>query len=63
MGAAVDDPVGEHFAGTAGRLNADGVEAAREEQALQLGRLAEQVTIVGRERLGAVEEQLDAGLL
>src|SRR5262249_7113910 len=58
---AVEDPVGEHLAGAARRLDADRVEAGGDEEVPQLRRLSEQVAVVRREALGPVEEELDAG--
>ena len=57
---ASDDPVGGHLAGTAGGLDADGVEPGGHEHAVDVGGFAEQVAIIWSERLGAVEEQPDA---
>jgi precorrin-6B methylase 1 len=57
---AVDDPVGDRPARAATGLESHGVEARRHEVAAQLGSLAEDVAIVRREALGAVEEQPDA---
>ena len=60
---AGDDPFGESASGTAGAGDTDRVEAGGEEQAGQLGRLAEDVLVVGREALRAVDERLDPGPL
>ena len=43
------DPLGERLAGAAARGDAEGVEAAADEEALQLRRLAEDEVAVGRE--------------
>ena len=59
---AVDDPVGEHLAGAARRLDADRIEAGGDEQVADFRRLAEEIAVIGREALRPVEEQLDAGL-
>ena len=59
---AVNDPVGQHLAGATGRLDADRVEAGRHKQVAHLGRLTQQVAVVGREALRAIEEQVDPGL-
>ena len=59
--AAVADPFRQHLAGAARALDADRVEAGGDEQVAQLGGLAQQVAVVGREALRAVEEGLDAG--
>ncbi len=58
--SAVHDPLGQHLAGTSGRLHADGVEAGGHPVVAEFGRLAQQVAVVGGERFGAVEEQADA---
>ena len=60
-GLAGMHPFGQRLAGAAGGLDADGVEAGGDEEVLQLGRLAEQIAVVGREAFGAVEEGVDAG--
>ena len=62
-GRAVQHPVGDHAAGAAGRLDTDGIEAGRDEQAGQFRRFAEDVAHVGRKAFRAVEQQLDAGVL
>ena len=60
---AADDPFRQHLARAAGRLDADRVEAAGDEEARELGRRAEQIAIVRREALRAAEELADAGAL
>ena len=59
---AVNNPVGQHFAGATGRLDANGVKAGRHKQVTHLGRLAQQVAVVRREAFRAVEKQVNAGL-
>src|SRR3990172_8275129 len=45
------------------RLEADRVDPGSDPVAPELGRFAEDIAIVGRERLGAVEEELDADVV
>ena len=59
---AADDPLGEDLSGAPSRLDADGVETGSHEVIAQLRGLAQQIAVVGCERLGAVEEQTDAHL-
>ena len=54
-----DDPFRQHLARPPGRLDTDRVEARRHEKVAQLRRLAEQVAVVRREALRAVEEGVD----
>ncbi len=61
--AAVADPFGQRLADPARGQDADRVEAGGAEQPRDLGRLAEEVAVVGGEALGAVEEELDPGPL
>ncbi len=58
----VDDPVRHDLPGAAGGLDPDRVEAAGHEEPRDVRRLAQQIAVIGGERLGAVEEQLDPGL-
>ncbi len=57
------DPLGQRPSRATGRRDADRVEARADEEAGQLGRLAEQELVVGSERLRAVVELPDPGLL
>ena len=59
---ALDDPLGEGAAGPTGRGDPDRVEAGCDEEAGQLGRLAEEELVVGREALGSVVELADPRL-
>src|SRR3546814_2699235 len=56
-------PLRQRLAGAAGRLDADRIEAGGDVEVGQLRRLAQQVAVVGREALRAVEEGVDAGAL
>ena len=58
----VNNPIGQHLAGAAGRLDADGVKSSGHKQVAHLGCLAQQVTVVGREAFRPIEKQVDAGL-
>ncbi len=58
-----DDPLGERTSGPTGRGDADRVEAGADEEAAQRRRLAEQELVVGGERLRAVVELADPGVL
>src|SRR6516164_10076159 len=60
--AAARDPVRHHEADAAAGEDAEGIEAGGDEEALQVGCLAHEIVVVGRERLGAAEEEFDAGL-
>ena len=60
---AVQHPVGQHLACATGGLNANRIEPGGDKQVAHLGRFAQQVAVVGREALGAVEKQVDAGFL
>ena len=62
LGLAVDDPLGHHLADAAGTGETVRAEAGGDPEAGHLA-LAEDELAVGRERLGAVEEALDLGLL
>src|SRR5687767_6878575 len=57
---AVLDPLRKHKAGTAGRLNADRIEASRNEQVLYLRCFAQIVAVVGRKTFRTVEEERNA---
>ena len=58
----INNPIGQHFAGATGRLDADRVKASGHKQVTHLRRLAQQVAVVGREAFRTVEKQVDAGL-
>ena len=57
---AVHHPVGQHLAGTAGGLDADGVEPSSHKKVAHLRGFAQQVAVVGSEALRPIEEQVDA---
>ena len=57
----LDDPMGKRHACAAGTRDADRVVAGGDPVAAKLGGLAEVIAVVGGERLGAVEEGVDAG--
>ena len=59
---SVADPIGDDLAGATARGDADRVEARRDEEVTDLGRLTDVVAVVRREALGPVEEELDAGI-
>ncbi len=54
------DPLGERASGAARRGDAERIEAAADVEACELRRLAEDEVAVGRERLRAVDQLLDA---
>ncbi len=58
---AVADPFGDDLADAAGGLQADGIEAGRDEAILELGRFSEVVAHVRCKAFGSAEEFLDAG--
>ena len=60
-GTAIEDPLREHLADAAARCDADGIESGRDEEVAHLGSLAKVIAVIGREALGPVEEELDAG--
>ncbi len=60
---SVADPFGHHLADAAGGLQADGIEAGRDEAILEFGRFAEVVAHVRSEAFRSAEELLNAGLL
>jgi len=60
---APDDPLGDHLAGAAGRLDADRVEAGGDEEVAQFRRLAQVIAHVGGEALGPAEELAQAHAL
>ena len=57
----VANPLGDHLADAARGLQADGIEAGRDEAILELGGFAEVVADIGRKTLGAAKELLNAG--
>ena len=61
MGGACNDPAREFAANAGGVDDALRVEARRDEQLLDLGRLADQERGVGREALGRRDEAVVAG--
>ena len=60
---ALDDPLGEGPAGAATRRDPDRVEPGPDEEAPQIGRLAQDELVVGREALRAVVQLLQSGVL
>jgi hypothetical protein len=57
---AIDDPARHDVPDPATGEDAERVEAGGDEEVPEVGRLPHQVIVVGRERLGAAEQQLDA---
>ena len=55
-------PFGKRHAGTACRLDADGIKAGGDKEILQLRCLAKDIAVIGGKALGPVEEGLDSRL-
>ena len=55
-------PFGQRHAGAASGLDADRIEARGDIEIFQTGRFAQQIALIGREALRAIEELADPGL-